>query len=236
MPDEEAWIAWLSGRGAKSMSGDAETAVSALIDRFRRSCNRETLVDVITGQFFKTVGGKIVREHDVKSAVAEFHAQGYATRTEKVDDLGRGVSCIRVVALKRLPNIYDICHQRSVQRAYWLEDVCRFGGLVPGDPLRGLALGRSIFQPALMTGAAPPGPEKAHHDAAALDAPSADDLFADLAAEIQGSQTDLAPAVSHAPNAEAASEPPAEAAVAPAAPTEVIPARAPEAPLRHRVG
>jgi hypothetical protein len=140
---EVAWVQWLDEPGPRFQNVTAEDSAADLIARFRQACTPQMLVEVCVGQFFKVVGGKVVREDGAKAAAEEFRAQGYHVRTERADDLGPGVACVRVTAMRRRPNLL----------AFHPEDACRFGR-VAGNPQAGLALGRSIFQPALMTGRA----------------------------------------------------------------------------------
>ena len=154
---EVAWVQWLDEPGPRFQNVTAEDSAAELVACFRQACAPQMLVEVCVGQFFKVVGGKVVREDGAKAAAEEFRGQGYHVRTERADDLGPGVACVRVTALRRRPNLYDLCQQRSVQRrtiAFHLEDVARCG-LVPGNRQAGLKLGRSIFQHCLMFGVPP---------------------------------------------------------------------------------
>jgi hypothetical protein len=111
MPDadiQEAWTRWLDEPGPRFIRVGAESSAAELIDRFRHSCNRETLIDVCCGAFYTVVAARIVRDHEQRGAEAQFRGQGYATRAEKADDLGRDVACVRVTALKRRPNLHDL--------------------------------------------------------------------------------------------------------------------------------
>jgi hypothetical protein len=111
-------------------------------------------------------------------------------RTEPAADIGPGV--FRVTAMRRKPNLRDLCESSNVSRrvvAFQLEDACRFGGLVPGDRQASLKPGRSVFQHALMLGQPPdllPATDVA--SARALDEAS----FAQLAARFAGA-ADQAP-------------------------------------------
>ena len=204
--DAAAWTQWLADAGAQLHDLEAEDAAGTLIDRLRHSCTRATLLDVIVGEHDMVTGGKIVRAHEAGGEAARLAAGGSYVRTEPAADLGPGVACVRITTMRRRPNLFDLCQRRSVQRrtiAFALEDACRFG-LVPGDPVAGLALGRSIFQAALMTGRAPalPATEVAAtaeppietwsalvgdgtgDDGASSVTPSPVDLLADLAAAL----------------------------------------------------
>ena len=80
---------------------------------------------------------------------------------EPADDVGRGVKCVRITALKRRPNLHTLCQNGSIARrvvAFALEDASSFGGLVMGDVLASLRTGREIFRHCLMNGRAPDQP------------------------------------------------------------------------------
>jgi hypothetical protein len=146
-------------------------------------------------------------------------------RTEPAADIGPGV--FRVTAMRRKPNLRDLCESSNVSRrvvAFQLEDACRFGGLVPGDRQASLKPGRSVFQHALMLGQPPdllPATDVA--SARALDEAS----FAQLAARFAGA-ADQAPT----PAAEGTSAPQAKqragSVAASAAPAEPVPMPAAE--------
>jgi hypothetical protein len=155
MPDlEQDWNDWLEQPGQRFTRVDAENSAQELVDRLRHSCTPEMLAEVCCGDLYTVLAGRIVRDHEQKAVAAEFRRQGFATRIESADDLGRGVACVRVVALRKRPSLYDLFQAHSIQRcaiAFMLENCCR-DGLVQGDPQASLREGRRIFRHCLMYG------------------------------------------------------------------------------------
>jgi hypothetical protein len=177
---------WIAESGPTFVNVDAEDSAAGLIEMLRRSPTRETLIEVCCGEFHRTVAGRVVREDAAQATAAEYRAQGLAVNIEPADDVGRGVKCVRVTALKRRPNLHTLRQNGSITRrvvTFALEDASRLGGLVMGDVQASLRAGREIFRHCLMYGRAPdqPATNVELRPAPALDGASLEQLDAKLA-------------------------------------------------------
>jgi hypothetical protein len=152
----QEWAEWVSQSGQRYYDLAADDLAGDLLDQFRRCPTPAMLADIIVGDWYVEVTSRVVRAEDADAEAAKLRSQGRTARIDPAEDFAPGVSRARVVLMRRRQNLYELCQQRSIHRrsiVASLEAVCR--SLMPGDPRAGLALGRSIFQPALMTGCAP---------------------------------------------------------------------------------
>jgi hypothetical protein len=117
MPDvsDEEWFQWLEQPGPKFTNVAAEDSAAELIDRFRRSCNVQTLVEIITDEFYITTVGKVVRDHQVQVETAKLRAEGHTVRTEAAP--GRAACVSEPEAAARICVTYARCDPSRAARS-----------------------------------------------------------------------------------------------------------------------